>query len=271
MIECSRCKIDPAIIAFDGDERNILCAACAREQLYAKCVTTPSDINEHLPLLRALAKDCEKVIEFGTRWGRGSTVAFLAAQPKQFITWDLDPEMTLHQRLLDLSRIQGGTFFQPRVGNTLDIPVERCDLLFLDSLHTKDQLLGELVRHADPGSTPERSPTSRPVRKYLVFHDTVTFGRIGEDGKEPGIYAAIRHYQRNHAFPLWEVMPLAQVKHLDADNRARIAANADLRRDGEPILNLSNNNGLVVLKYICADGHGRLTVGKQCHDCGEWT
>ena len=44
------------------------------------------------------------------------------------------------------------------------------------------------------------------VRKYLVFHDSMTFGLKGEDGSEPGLRAAIRWFQRNHAFPVWRLI-----------------------------------------------------------------
>lgn len=270
MIECTKCKVKQGTMALDGDVNKLCCPDCMRDWLYEMCCKKVSDINEHLPLLRALAADCHSVIEFGMRWARGSTVAFLAAQPETLISWDIDPACVLDQKVMDLHMLRGRTFFQPRVGDTLKIPPERCDLLFFDTLHTKDQLLAELVRHSDPGARPN-DPTSRPVRKYLVFHDTSTFGRVGEDGKEPGIYAAIRHYQRNHAFPLWEVMPLAEVRGLTVDERQAIEPHCDKRRDGQPILNCSNNNGLIVLRYICAGGHGALTDKGQCTTCGEWT
>lgn len=261
MIECMKCGVKPAAIAIDQDVKTILCVDCARDSLYEKTAKVPSDINEHFPLLKALATGCDTIVELGMRWARGSTLAFLAAQPKKLISWDLDPECVLSPKVLDLTRIAGATKFNPRVGDSLDIPPERADLVFFDTLHTRKQLLAELMRHADP--------TARLARKYLVFHDTSTFGRTGEDGSVPGIYAAIRHFQRNESFPLWEVMLLAEVKGLSDVERDGIAEHAEKRRDGAALLNLSNNNGLIVLKYICADGHGVLTANRQCTVCGE--
>lgn len=172
---------------------------------------TPSDINEHVELLRDLAAQCDHVTEFGMRGGV-STVALLAAQPKVLISWDIDWRAIVSQRAADLLYIAGATNFQPRVGNTLEITTEPTDLLFIDTLHTGAQLKAELTRHVDP--------MQDRVRKYLVFHDTVSFGYIGEDGK-PGLRAAIRWFQRNHAFPLWEL-----------------------------IEDRKNNNGLVVLRRV---------------------
>jgi cephalosporin hydroxylase len=170
------------------------------EQLFRSAVSLPTDINEHLELLRLLSSQCEHVTEFGMRGGM-STTALLAGQPKTFITWDIDPAAVISQVTANLFNTSAGgrTTFQPRVGNTLEISViEPTDMLFIDSLHTCKQLIAELVRHADP--------VTNNVRKYLAFHDTVTFGEVSEDGTEPGLRAALRHFQRNHAFPVWKLV-----------------------------------------------------------------
>lgn len=169
------------------------------EAVYKVACQGPSDINEHLPLLRQLASECEHVTEMGTRFAIGSTVAFLAAQPKTFITWDIDPHAIVSQNVKDLIRCNHGgrTSFQPRVGNTLEINIEPTDLLFIDTLHTAKQLEAELARHCDP--------FENKVKKYLVFHDTMTFGIRGEDGKEPGLRTAIHWFQKN-AFPVWHLL-----------------------------------------------------------------
>lgn len=187
------------------------------EEYYQRCCTEQSDINEHLPLLRDLASECEHVTEFGLRWANGSTAAFLAAQPAEFISWDIDPAAITSQTVRDLATHAGRTKFQPRCGNTLKIPpIEPTDLLFIDSFHTAKHLLRELERHVDP--------IVRPVRKYIVFHDTVTFGNRGEDGSEPGIRAAIRQFQRLHSFPLWNMVHAKR-----------------------GIMDFKNNNGLIVI------------------------
>lgn len=174
---------------------------------------TPSDINEHLELLRRLAADCEHVTEFGMRGANGSTIALLAGQPETLISWDINPWSVISNPVAELLTMAGRTNFQPRVGDTLKITIEPTDFLFIDTLHTARQLLSELERHADP--------IENKVRKYLAFHDTTTFGMVGEDGKEPGLRAAIRVFQKEHAFPLWELI-----------------------EDRE------NNNGIVVLRHV---------------------
>jgi hypothetical protein len=212
-----------------------------------------SDIHQHLPLLRKLAERCAHVTEFGTRWANGSTVAFLAAQPKTFITWDLEPAHIVSNRVAELCNMRGRTNFQPRVGNTLEITIEPTDLLFIDTWHTAKQCLSELERHC--------VPAEGRVRKYLVFHDAETFGVVGED-KGQGIRAAIRQFQKFFAFPLWKLMD-------DSDELGM----ADPRRKhrAPQKLDLENNNGLVVLEHVCADGHSPEKLRGHCLWCGRKT
>lgn len=172
------------------------------ERRFKEACETPSDINEHLPLLRQLASECEHVTEMGMREANASTVAFLAAQPLTFVSWDINPFAVVSQQVVDLlvDNMSGRTRFQPRVGDTLEIKIEQTDLLFIDTLHTASQLWRELVRHADPKRD--------TVRKYLVLHDTAEtgFGWKDEVGGGPGLRPAIRQFQKHHAFPLWRLI-----------------------------------------------------------------
>lgn len=162
------------------------------ESRYRASLDRPSDILTHLPTLRDLASRCEHVTEFGTRGGN-STLALLAGQPRVLATWDVNPAAIVSNAIADLCNHAGETRFEPRVGNTLEIEIEETDLLFIDSLHTARHLKAELLRHG------------WRVRRYLAFHDTETYGMRGEDGSEPGLLAAIRWWQREEAFPLWQL------------------------------------------------------------------
>lgn len=184
----------------------------ALQQRFELCRSTPSDINEHLDILRQLASECDHVTEMGVRTGM-STVALLAAQPAELISWDFNPYAIISQNIADLVVLAGQTFFQPRVGDTLKIRIEPTDMLFIDTLHTFTQLKAELIRHADP--------IEDPIRKYLVFHDTVTFGSEGEDKQRPGLRAAVKFFHENHAFPVWQLVEDRQ-----------------------------NNNGLIILRNV---------------------
>lgn len=149
---------------------------------YEVLKATPSDIHEHLETLFKYASQCEHVTEIGMR-GAVSTTALLAAQPKTLISWDINPWAILSPNCQALMMLAGRTSFQPRVGNSLECKIEETDFLFIDSLHTYEQLWAELKRH------------SGCVRTFLAFHDTMTFGKVGEDGSTPGLRKAIYDLQ----------------------------------------------------------------------------
>jgi len=52
------------------------------------------------------------------------------------------------------------------LGDTREVDIEETDLLFVDTDHTYAQVKAELERHA------------HKVRRYLIFHDTVTYKEI---------------------------------------------------------------------------------------------
>lgn len=247
---CIGCHERPAEVSFAAGG---VCVPCARESLYKNACRMNSDIHEHLPLLRTLASRCEHVTEFGTRWGNGSTIAFLAAQPKTFVAWDLSPALVVSKQIESLVRVAGSTRFQPRTGNTLEFVTEPTDLLFIDTLHTGKQLLSELERHCNP-----QDPRGSPVRKYIVLHDTSTFGVTGEDGGV-GLRTAINQFQRLFAFPLWKLMDDSVALGQHDPNRVHTTPQK---------LDLGNCSGLVVLEHVCADGHSPDKLRGHCHWCG---
>lgn len=146
------------------------------EKEYRRLCTTPSDINEHLPVLKEYADQCDHVTEFGVR-GCVSLHAFLASNAKKVVAYDIaNVAVPVCAKL---------TFIN---ANVLLIKIEPTDLLFIDTLHTYRQLRAELARH------------SKKVRRYLAFHDTSFYGAFGEDGG-PGLLKAIAEFQVNH--PEW--------------------------------------------------------------------
>jgi hypothetical protein len=81
-----------------------------------------------------------------------------------------------------------------------------CDMLFIDTKHSYEQLSAELALYGNCAT------------RYLVFHDTVTFGTIGDDGRV-GLLKAIYEFMTENLH--W---------HLIRDDQ--------------------NNNGLLVLKRM---------------------
>ena len=164
------------------------------EQLYSYLRESPSDINEHLPTLRDLASQVDSVTEFGTRHGV-STVALLAGQPKKLTCYDIDPKWDDWNEIL---KLRGNTSLSFNAQSTLKVKMEPTDFLFIDTLHTYDQLIEELRLH------------SGKVSKYIALHDTVTFAHVGEDPTKGGLWDAVSefifdgdfevkyHYQNNN-------------------------------------------------------------------------
>lgn len=155
------------------------------EQSFHDRVARHSDISEHLGMLRLLARTCSHITEFGVRSGN-STVAFLAGLPVggRLSSYDCQPP--------PFTGPSAWTFHQARTDELTDI--EETDLLFLDTLHTYAQLRAEL-RHGNR------------ARQWLVFHDTVTFGTVGEDGGQ-GLMPAILEFTAEN--PHWRTFAACQ-------------------------------------------------------------
>ncbi len=154
---------------------------------YDAAVRTTSDINEHLPTLLNLANECDHVTEFGVRWG-ASTCAFMMSTAR-LVSYDI----VQHPAALRLFEVafEEGRQAEFIKADTLKLGViAETDLLFIDTLHTYGQLLRELFTFH--GS----------VRKYIVLHDTVTFGERGEDGGA-GLLQAVLEFLTT--FPHWKI------------------------------------------------------------------
>ena len=148
--------------------------------LYAKACQSPSDIFQHLPVLREFAARCEKVTEFGTRNGI-STTALLAGRPRQLTCYDIRRSNEI-DLLAEAAREVGVDFrFLERSTSVAGLEIEDTDLLFIDTLHTYNQLLRELRLHA------------HHARRYLAFHDFTSFGlrdEVDQNAEFPGLLPA---------------------------------------------------------------------------------
>ena len=134
------------------------------EKEYQDELNNPSDINEHVHDLLTLALDCTHVTEFGSRFG-SSTKAFLKA-PVSLRAYDLE----IHDPLMNLFKMarKVGKDVEYTQGNTLSLLIEPTDMIFIDTWHSQKQLRDELKLHGNAAS------------KYLVFHDTHTYGTRDE-------------------------------------------------------------------------------------------
>ena len=125
-----------------------------------------SDINEHLPVLYSASLKCKHITEFGVR-SVVSTWAFLAAKPEKVISYDISEHANIRPTI-NLTK-RDGINFEFRIGDTRKLNIEPTDMLFIDTLHTYKQLTIELNRH------------HKQVNKYIIMHDTTTYGTRDEN------------------------------------------------------------------------------------------
>jgi len=139
------------------------------EDKYNWAETEVSDINEHIPTLKKYAEGCETVIEMGMR-NIVSTWGLMAGKPKRLISIDLYHPQMYGGNINEVyaAAAECGVHFDFRLESTLTNEIEECDFLFIDTLHTYEQLKQELFRHGNK------------AKKFLGFHDTETFGTKDE-------------------------------------------------------------------------------------------
>lgn len=180
-----------------------------------------SDINEHLVTLKKYTEECDTVVEMGVR-SIVSTWAFLAGNPKKLISLDLYNPAKFGGNLQEVYDAANATEidFSFVEQDSLTYDLEPCDLLFIDTWHDYLQLKKELTRH------------HTKVKKYIIFHDTVSYANSDEKSADEmgslnqnetnlpkGLWPAIEEFlYHNRNWVIWEKKP--------------------------------NNNGLTVLKRI---------------------
>ena len=153
-----------------------------------------SDINEHLPTLKRYSEGLDTVIEFGVR-RIVSTWAFLAGSPNKLISYDINHPSVFGADIEEVyfASKACGVEFEFIEGDTRKISIPDCDMLFIDTLHEYVQTRAELNKHA------------KNVKKYIAFHDTVTFCHTGESGGL-GICHAIEEFlSENNEWKIKEV------------------------------------------------------------------
>jgi len=132
------------------------------EEKYKQLCETPSDINEHLPTLRKYALLCDTIVEMGVR-GMVSTWALLAGYPLQMASIDIVDPAEHKGNVEEVKKVgrENGVLWDFLKVSSLEFKFRRTELLFIDTIHSYEQLSQELKLH---------SP--RTV-KYIIMHDTI--------------------------------------------------------------------------------------------------
>ncbi len=134
---------------------------------------TRSDINQLLQCIYDHTKGCKIAVSLGI--GKGDVAFTLMLTCQHHISIDPNPSQDTLNFLNDYFGSKSSYLIQ----NTSEpIEANKIDVLFIDSTHNADTVEKELKAHA------------HKVQKLIIFHDTYTFGEIGEDGGQ-GINKAI--------------------------------------------------------------------------------
>ena len=180
------------------------------------------DIHEHLSTLRNLANQCRHVTEFGTRYGI-STVALICGQPDTVVSYDINRGFfEPYKSEVEALAQTAGVTFQFVEGDVLGVDIEETDLLFIDTYHTYNQLTKELNKH------------NSKVKKYIVLHDTVTYGTQDEKPYQYGVVSDQLTGLQSATQGLW----MALEDFLEANTDWMIKEHYE------------NNNGLTVLERV---------------------
>jgi hypothetical protein len=194
---------------------------------YSSAASTPSDINEHLPILLAYTKQCSSVVECGVR-DVVSSYAFahgLAGTPdNKYVLVDCKKSSQI-DGFLRLCAENGvnASFYEQ---SDLECPLVETDLLFIDTWHVYGHLKRELARW------------NTSAKKFIILHDTTVDEWMGESvrcgwdadkqSRESGI--PVHEIRRG----LWPAISEFLASHSEWKLELR----------------LTNNNGLTILKRI---------------------
>lgn len=180
---------------------------------FIKAKNTPSDIHEHMDTLYNLAKECSHITEMGVR-NVVSTWAFMLRDPEKLVGIDIH---TNDNVLIAKEAYPKWEFIQ---ADTTKIEIEKTDLLFIDTLHIYSQLKKELDLHA------------KNVNKYIVLHDTTTYGHVDEPTS-------------------WQTPEIMENYKVENKTGLIPAINEFLNDNPEWVIfkEYTNNNGLTILKH----------------------
>ena len=199
-----------------------------KEHLHHLC-NTPSDINEHLPILYNYASNCESIIELGVR-GSVSSWAFIYgllnnnSNKKKILLNDISP-CDITQLLSATENLNIDIKYEWK--NDLELEItENVDMTFIDTWHVYGQLKRELDKF------------SVMTNKYIIMHDTTVdeiYGETVRNGWNAVEQSAIT------GFPVEEInvgLGKAIVDFLNENPNWKI------------VEKYTNNNGLTILTKI---------------------
>jgi hypothetical protein len=194
---------------------------------YFEKANTPSDINQHIPTLLRYGSECSHITECGVRSVVSSYAFALALKPKnnnKLIQVDLDWHSNLGVFKTECDKEGVNVVFYKQ--SDLECPMEKTELLFIDTWHVYGHLKRELERW------------NSSVSKYIILHDTTVDEWDGE---------SIRMNMNINDQVKWSEYPREEIT-----KGLWPAVQEFLESHSEWILKerFTNNNGLTILSRI---------------------
>jgi glycosyltransferase involved in cell wall biosynthesis len=161
------------------------------DQVFDKFKNIKRDLNEHFDFLKIMASSVDRVTAFEKR--KESSIPFLAAQPKTYISYqrENDPLQAV------LMQVKGNTDYKvTHAFNSLTTQIEETDLLWIDTIHSANQIYQELNLHAPK------------VSRFIIIRSTGTFGETAEGSDEPGLNYGLEEFlEKNPEWFVFKVIP----------------------------------------------------------------
>lgn len=181
----------------DSAKRTLLDGADSVSEVFDRASTVKRDLNQHLETIRDYARDAERVCEISNRIE--SAIAIVASGCKSLELHNTELSKGLPELVaMATAEVRDANSDEPPLIVEYDARpsrevavIKKCDVLFIDSVHTYSTLLEELHKY------------SGVVGRYIIMHDTDVHGKIGEDGG-PGLLNALREFMR--LSPEWSVI-----------------------------------------------------------------
>lgn len=196
------------------------------EAKYNYLCNTPSDINEHLPVLYNYAKDCESVLECGVRgcvssWAIAHGLLNNGKSKKRMLMNDLT-SCNIQELLNAASGLSIEMKYEWKNDLELEL-MENYDMVFIDTWHIYGHLKRELAKF------------SKVTNKYILMHDTTVDEIYGE---------SIRCGWDPHKQSLESGYPVEEIK---CGLGKAIQEFLQNNKEWELLEKRTNNNGLTVL------------------------
>ncbi len=142
-----------------------------------------TDMLGHIVEIYGYAAKSKRIIEFGVD-DCTSTWILLTGKPEWLKSYDIVRKPEVDE--VEAVAKGEGLNFEFINKSSLEVEIPECDLLFIDSFHSYEQLTKELTLHASK------------VSKLIILHDTTVFGSIDQTNTGKGLWPAVEEFIAAH-------------------------------------------------------------------------